>query len=455
MRRILFFNKLSSDPRKFFAVLISVLTVIFAHSSVKADGVRSALLATSAPAPVVEESDILLKLPYQFYYLTDKTDSDGIEGRQLHCYYPNTEVDVTLDLFIPSIFGYVEAIWHYPDNDHTFIAVNEGGNEIRELSLYAISHKNEILPIIKLDGYLPTKYNDYDESQMCGIKVFKDKVHIKGCISGTTLDQYLTLGLNLLPLLPPSEISIPPCHIKAIKVNTSGVNIRREAGTNAGIWGYIDDPYDWGSCEERETIWSDFCDNKTRFKAIHPEKGEIFIGPADNKAPNGWQPIYILASDNTKTGYISSRFVDVIETVDITPGMTLFDQWWGPQIKYINSGKYKGLWIYYIIGMEGEETMLFGKTVDGKIVFYGKCDGPYYNRQTPDMKGIQLDSGKLLFGDELGLSNSVDVLDINKLSEKDLDTIFSVAKYTEGEDQSVIIKFPDNANAHFFLIPAK
>ena len=139
-------------------------------------------VAEQKPAPSLSEDEKVLVLPYQYYYFLEAVDADGESKQQLHCYYPNTGVDVTLDYFLPDDFNVepLHAIWHNPEDDTVYLVDEAGGRELRFLTIYHISTDNIVTEVLSLQGVKGNVYNDYDESDDCYVTVADGRVKIKG-----------------------------------------------------------------------------------------------------------------------------------------------------------------------------------------------------------------------------------------------------------------------------------
>lgn len=398
---------------------------------------KKALHAQSSKPPKIAQSDILLKMPYQFYYFKDVVTSDDMKGRQLHCYFPNTEVDVTLDYILPDFQAYIEAAWYSPESDNAFFAINEGGNEIREITVYRISNKNDITDIMTLDGYLPSQYNNFDSSSNCSVEVLSDKIHIKGFKDNNKIDKIYSLELTNLPVLPPGEIVIEPKPIRFVKINSEGVNIRQRPELNAPRLGYF-------RCEECEYLdmenyaeWENNQNGVKPFKPMHPQKGEYYSYPADAESPQGWQPVDI----GYNIAYMSSKFVDNAPIRHLSAGYGLKNEELKHYISMVGNGKYKGLWTYMMWEMDGSFLYL-GKCIDGIVYFYGSCPLPYFN---PGSTGLIKDGDNFTFGPNLSKRDRYnnEIFDVEQLSEGELSLLMQSAEYLERGFMPILVGFPD------------
>lgn len=372
--------------------------------------------------PKVAESEKLLKLPNRFYYVVSTTN-DGIDGQRVHCYSSNTKEDVTLDIWIPEFFGQIEALWYSPESNSAYIAINEGGNSIREITIYKISPTHVVSSVLTLNGYLPTSYNDYDTTSMCGVEVKKDYIEIYGYTDSGQISKVLSYDLQPIKVLPPSQMQISPLGLEFVKVNTDGVNIRKYPDTKAPRWGYFYCVECEDTDRENPPCWEDDPEGHKPFTPFHPEAGKIYPFSSLSSA-EGWQPV-ICGYEPEGNGYISSKFVDKVISIPITPDYKFSNNGLPNDISTIDKGKYKGLWTYFESAMEGDYIYI-GKIVDGIIVFYGSCPAPYYNSE---VKGLVKTEYGLDFGPDLAKVNSWGGMDfkIDACSDAQLDLLFSLA----------------------------
>ena len=98
--------------------------------------------------------------------------------------------------------------------------------------------------------------------------------------------------------------------------------------------------------------------------------------------------------------------------------------------RYIDNGKYKGLWINIEFpGMEEEGGIFFGKQIGDIVVYYSYSPLPSYNE---NILGIKKTENGLSFGEDLSAGDSygfamVNDIDIFKLDENGIESIYSTA----------------------------
>ncbi len=404
--------------------------------------VRPALKAISAKSPKIEESDIALKMPYQYYYFT-KDLVDGDELTRLHCYYPKTEVDVTLDLPIYDWSFMVEASWYDKVNDCAYIAINSGGLEIRELTIYKITKKNSVSEEIQLEGYTPRAYNDYDDSLMCYATVDDQFVRIKGYKDGQEIRGLYNFDLSPVTLSTLSNVNLSPLDLGFVRINADGVNIRKAPNAKAPRLGY----FYCAECEETDyenpQLWEDDPDGRKPFTPFHPEKGTIYSYPKNQSIIDGWHPLH-------DSQYVSTKFVDEIIPKPINLNSNIEDD----HLCLIKQGKYAGLCIYMTEdGMDEVGMLHFGKIDDGGMIqFYGTCLTP---RCQDGINGLKWDEeyDSFYYGKNYENKNITycfpQPLDLRKLTTADIDLLMSKAKPLE-HISMILVDFPDGKQ-FFFL----
>lgn len=412
--------------------LLFILTVIIAALTVSGQNSRPALQAIQSKAPTIEESDIALRMPYQYYYFSDDV-VDGDEVRRLHCYYPKTEVDVTLDFTLDDPLAVVEAAWHDKANDHSYIAINQGGLEVRELIIYKITKKNSISEEMHLEGYTPRAYNNYDTSMQCGAAVVDNFVEIEGIKDGLIIHEIYNFDLTPVTLSDVPNINLSPRDIGFVKINADGVNIRKQPNSKAPRLGY----FYCSECEdtdyENPELWEDDPEGKKPFTPFHPVKGSIYWYPKLKSIIDGWHPL-------NEDQYVSAKFVEEVIPEPITMS-TDFDRY---DLYIVKQGKHAGLCIYMIEDGMDEGSLHFGKIDDAGIIqFYGMSGVPHHNS---GIKGFQwLDDGFYYGSDyEMPYQWGYGPLNLRKLTTKDIDLLLSKSKPV-ARINMILVGFPEGA----------
>ncbi len=404
-----------------------------------------ALKSESAKAPKVVESDIVLKMPYHFYYFKDTKNADGIEEKQLHCYYPKTQVDVTLDLSLMGPFNSVDAAWYDDANKNAYIVFKDGGLEFMDLTVYRINSNNTVSPVMTLAGHRPNAYNDYDASGECYAEKGDNSVRLRGYQDGKLIDGFFSFDLKPLSMPVPSAIKLQPLNIGFVKVNSDGVNVRKTPNPKAPRLGYFYCAECEGSDYINPELWEDDPYGVKPFTPFHPDKGMIYFYNKTARIEDGWHPI-----ENDK--YISEKFVDEIIPEKIT-SLNLRN---GEFTHFVNQGKYVGLYMYMTEdGMDEEGQIHFGKIDDNGIIqFYAACITPRYNE---NVKGLQWDDdlNSFWYGpnyENKGFSSWECYplpLDLKKLTTADIDLLMSKAKPLEGRTM-IYVKFPNEESFFYY-----
>ena len=396
--------------------LLFILTVMVAAITVYGQNLRPALKAIGSKAPKIEESDIALKMPYQYYYFTNDI-VDGDEVRRLHCYYPKTEVDVTLDLPIYDWSFMVEASWYDEANDCAYIAINSGGLEIRELTIYKITKNNSVSEEMQLDGYTPREYNGYDTSMQCSATVIDNFVEIEGFKDGLGIHELYNFDLTPVTLSDVPNVNLSRRNIGFVRINADGVNIRKAPNAKAPRLGYFYCSQCEGTDYENPQLWEDDPEGEKPFTPFHPEKGSVYWYPKSKSIIDGWHPLY-------EDQYVSAKFVE-----DVTPEpITMSRDFDRDDIYIIKQGKHAGLCIYMIEDGMDEGILYFGRIDDAGIIqFYGTCGVPHHHS---GIKGLQwIDDGFYYGSDyEKPYEWGYGPLDLKKLTTKDIDLLLSKSK---------------------------
>lgn len=394
-----------------------------------------AVKTASKPGLKIEDKEKLLVLPERFYYLGQEKDYQ----RQLHCYVPLSGTDITTDVSVPSFTGnFIEGMWTDPATGKVFIAWEEGGMEIREIHIMEVKKNGEATQVKEITGYLPRAVNGYDTSGQCGIEI-KDNYIV---ITEQNQPAVYTLGLKKGSLPVPSKMKINNPGLGFVKITADGVNVRQMPDAKSPKLLQEKQEYYEGTL-----TWEDEKKKGFIYIPCHPSKGEILPYYTSETHPNDWQPVIIVPdySNGAIRGYVSSRFTTPVEMGKVVPRMTRpaaipEDELFGheftsseiivPSTRYIDNGKYKGLWINIEFpGMDEEGGIFFGKQIGDVVVYYSYSPLPSYDENVFGVKKTEngLSFGKnLLAGDTYGFTMGNDI-DIYKLDENGIETIYSTA----------------------------
>ncbi|GEM_PF-3587449 len=389
-----------------------------------------AVKTASKPGLKIEDKEKLLVLPERFYYLGQEKDYQ----RQLHCYVPLSGTDITTDVSVPSFMGtFIEGMWIDPATGKVYIAWEEGGMEIREIHIMEVKKNGEATQIKEINGFNPRGANGYDASGQCGIEI-KDNYIV---ITENSKPAVYTLGLQKGSLPVPSRMKIDNPDLGFVKITADGVNVRQLPDAKSPKLLQEKQEY-----YEGMLTWEDEKETGFVYIPCHPSKGDILPYHASLTHPEDWQPVII---DNYKQGYVSSRFTTPVGMGKIVPRMTRpaaipEDELFGHEFtsseiivrstRYIDNGKYKGLWINIEFpGMEEDGGIFFGKQIGDVVVYYSYSPLPSYDENVFGVKKTEdgLSFGEnLLAGDIYGFTMGNDI-DIYKLDEKGIETIYSTA----------------------------
>lgn len=108
----------------------------------------------------IDDSRKILSLPHQYYYLEEVKSGENEGLQQLHCYYPKTEVDVSLDYYFSSSDPHIVDIW-YDKATESVIFVEDQGGELQYFVFNKINKNNEISEVKVLEGMRPCATNGY------------------------------------------------------------------------------------------------------------------------------------------------------------------------------------------------------------------------------------------------------------------------------------------------------
>lgn len=408
-----------------FIKTILAFTVILAGTSN-----LFAVKTASKPDLKIEDKEKLLVLPERFYYLGQEKDYQ----RQLHCYIPLSGTDITTDVSVPSFMGtFIKGMWTDPTTGKVFIAWEEGGMEIRKIHIMEVKKNGEATQIKEITGYLPRAVNGYDTSGQCGIEI-KDNYIV---ITEQNQPAVYTLGMKKGSLPVPSEMTIDNPGLRFVKITADGVNVRQMPDAKSPKLLREKQEYYEGAL-----AWEDEKETGFIYIPCHPSKGDILPYYASLTHPEDWQPVIM---DNYKQGYVSSRFTTPVEMGKIIPSMTrpaaiprekMFEhEFTSSEIivrstRYIDNGKYKGLWINIEFpGMEEEGGIFFGKQIGDVVVYYSYSPLPSYDK---NVFGVKKTENGLSFGEDLSAGDSYGFamgndIDIFKLDENGIETIYSTA----------------------------
>ena len=413
-----------------FKKTILAFTVILAGTSN-----LFAVKTVSKPDLKIEDKEKLLVLPERFYYLGQ--EQEGV--RQLHCYIPLSGTDITTDVSVPSFMGtFIEGMWTDPATGKVFIAWEDGGMEIREIHIMEVKKNGEATQIKEITGYLPRAVNGYDTSGQCGIEI-KDNYIV---ITEQNQPAVYTLGMKKGSLPVPSEMTIDNPGLGFVKITADGVNVRQMPDAKSPK--LLREKQEF---YEGIMTWEDEKEKGVTYVPCHPAKGDVLPYYISGNITADWQPVIIGPdySNGAKRGYVSSRFTTPVEMGKIVPRMTrpaaiprdkMFEhEFTSSEIivrstRYIDNGKYKGLWINIEFpGMEEEGGIFFGKQIGDIVVYYSYSPLPSYNE---NILGIKKTENGLSFGEDLSAGDSygfamVNDIDIFKLDENGIESIYSTA----------------------------
>lgn len=147
------------------------------------------------------------------------------------------------------------------------------------------------------------------------------------------------------PLPLPSQVRIAPLALGFLKMNTTGVNIRRRPSTSAPRLGY----FRCRECEETDMLNTLRWENEKGeppFEPYHPETDDIFAYPLSATAPAGWQAVDNGNAENY-IGYVADKLVTRLTVEPISADKPLSGDLRN-QILTFRSGKYAGLWVIKI-----------------------------------------------------------------------------------------------------------
>lgn len=391
----------------FIALVFGTIMTYGQQSSPPLKSVRSA-------APKIDKSDIVVETPDRYYYFSDNGSQYGEE--KLHCYYPESGVDVTLDLDrLQGFYSFVEAAWYDAKNDNAYIALMDGGTELCEVTIYKISPKNYVSEAMTVGGMRPCSLNDYRSDDLCGVDVHNQCVKIKGI----DVNSYYSLDLKPIYLPAPEYVKLSLPNIGFVKVNTDGVNIRREPSAKAPR--LVRYKYsDWESAIDNDSFlaWEDKS-RRQQFSPYHPVKDEILYYNKSAYSSPGWHPVM-------NEGYVSAKYVDEVTPEKITVDRRISEEL-KDDIRFIENGKYAGLclYMYHDDFTEMGNTIFFGKIVDGIVVFYGSCFAPSLDFNE-NFKGLKKEDGTLYFGGDYKLPDDYSI-DLCKLTSADIDLLMKEA----------------------------
>lgn len=373
-----------------------------------------AITTLKRPGFSLPDEEKALILPDRYFYFEDTEDGPEGASRRLHCYDNISRTDVATDVYIPSFMSKVEGIWQDPVSENVFVAWEEGGMEIRELYVMGIDNNFKASKYLHLNGFLPTKWNDYDTSAICHIKLKDNYVEAKGSDekTGERINAIYTLGMKKGSYPPPSKIKVDSVAYKFVEVLADGVNIRKEPNAKSpklGITGYYD--YEMADDDNAEYAWEN--EEKT-IKTYHPRKGSIL--ESGGYVTEGFVPVRVVG----KYGFISSEFVNDLEPESLQPPFKAPYEY--EKIHCVEEGKYKGLYMYSL----GEwAPIYFGKKADNQIVFFGVLSqGFTYDENETEMVesqyGFTFGKNRAMFpeGSDRGIP------DVEKFTEKDLDFLY-------------------------------
>lgn len=354
-----------------------------------------AVKTASKPGLKIEDKEKLLVLPERFYYLGQEKDYQ----RQLHCYVPLSGTDITTDVSVPSYIGsFIKGMWSDPATGKVFIAWEEGGMEIREIYIMEVKKNGEATLIKEITGYLPRGVNGYDTSGQCEIEI-KDNYIV---ITEQNQPAVYTLGMKKGSLPVPSKMKIDNPDLGFVKITADGVNVRQMPNAKSPKLLREEQEFYVGML-----TWEDEKEKGVTYVPCHPAKGDIIPYYTSLTHPVDWQPVIM---DNYKQGYVSSRFTAPVEVGKIVPRMTRpevipEDELYGHQFsaseiidrstRYIDNGKYKGLWINIEFpGMEEEGGIFFGKQIGDVVVYYSYSPLPSYDENVFGVKKTDYLSAK-------------------------------------------------------------
>lgn len=386
-----------------------------------------AVKTTSKPGFDIEADKKLLVLPSGFYYLGEEADYE----KPLHFYSPSTGIDVMTDVSVPSHTGAnFEGMWTDPTTGKVFIAWEDGGMELREIVIMQIENNGKGTLIKEIEGYLPSMSNGYDGSGQCDIKI-KDGYII---ITDHSKPSIYTLGMEKGTLPVPSKINIEAPALGFVRITGDGVNFRRYPDANSPrLFKEVQEYYDG-----IET-WEDEKEKGVAYILCHPSKGDVlpyYIPEINN---DKWQPVIMTNGYSIPgiQGYVSSRFATPVGIDGISMGDDSILNKPGAissTTRYIDKGKYEGLWInIQFQEMYDDGGIYFGKKVGDAVVFYASSPFPFYDEK---ISGVTKTAYGICYGNDRSCNAYADIvyginLDIFKLDEKDIDTIYSAAIPTQ------------------------
>lgn len=386
-----------------------------------------AVKTASKPDLKIEDEEKLLVLPERFYYLGQEQDGE----RKLHCYIPLSGTDITTDVSVPSFMGtFIEGMWTDPATGKVFIAWEEGGMEIREIVIMQIENNGKGTLIKEIEGYLPSRNNGYDDSGHCDIKI-KDGYII---ITDHSKPSIYTLGMEKGTLPVPSKINIEAPSLGFVRITGDGVNFRRYPDANSPrLFKEVQEYYDGVE------TWEDEKEKGVAYILCHPSKGDVlpyYIPEINN---DKWQPVIMTNGYSIPgiQGYVSSRFATPVGIDGISMGDDSILNKPGAissTTRYIDKGKYEGLWInIQFQEMYDDGGIYFGKKVGDAVVFYASSPFPIYDEK---ISGVTKTAYGICYGNDRSCNAYADIvyginLDIFKLDEKDIDTVYSAAIPTQ------------------------
>ena len=400
----------------------------------------------------IKDEDKVLVMPYQYYYF-EETDTEeyGI-SKKLHCYFPVTKVDVTLEYELPQL-GDLLAIWANADNSKVFFVEEEGGTEIRFLTVYEIDSKNKVTELLSLRGNKPCEMNSWSEEDNCHIIIKDDAILLKGydanSDTGKKINKYVTREFKPYILPVPSVAKIEEPKIGFTRITADGVNVRKSTDSKSPRAGY----WRCRECEQSDMANPLSWENQKGtppFTPYHPDKNEIYTYSTESEYPSDWQPLNIHIDFERSVGYVAKQFTEEVQPRPFSENVPLLNKWLQSNILICRDGKYTGLWIYFEpMGMDNDARFHLGKLVNGKVVFYGTIECPIFSHS---VKGIEMVDGELCYGmskskkDEDG---NID-FDITKLTDDEFDLLYATAVPKDSDSKFVLVGFSDHEEIFYF-----
>lgn len=392
----------------------------------------TAVTTVKKPLPRVDDEDILIKLHNRFYY---------IDEYNLHCY--NTQRGEDTDLEHLGIKDRIKSIWYDKDSDCLYFLFDEGGMKIASETLFRVSNDNKLTSMVTLTGDLDEVTTEVTEDYVY-LKGFVDEyfaVNIPGIKTGQPFEGFYTTTMKPWTLTKHSLETLKKPEMIFYSITAPGVNVRTYGDSKAPRLGYFKPRP--GAEEEGYWLMSENSEidpqvHTRSFTPWHPEMGDIFAAYKNSYTNEGWTSIIV--DDIMTEASVSSKFVKQIENEPLVSLEQFPDGELKDRVYKMTSAKYPGVWL--MIGELpycGEAPLYVGKEIDGLVVFKWIAGWPVYSGNSGER--VYIDECKVIFyGKEL-LKNDYD-LDLSKINDSDLDTLFKVAKPLFSQ-YPVLVKIPD------------